>query len=166
MLEVLSELVGSGVDATKLNIGQVCVRAVIVFFAALVIVRFADKRFFARKTAFDFILGFILASILARAINGSEQLLPTLISAFLLAALHRLLGWTACRWPHFGSLLKGHSATVVEEGRVDFEKLAAHHIGKDDLDEELRLNGVEKTEEVKLARLERSGDISVIKKAG
>src|SRR4051812_20656347 len=164
MLKVLNDLLGTGVDATQLNIGQVCVRAIIVFFAALVIVRFADKRFFARKTAFDFILGFILASILARAINGSEQLVPTISAAFLLAALHRLLGWIACVSPRFGGVIKGHSQTLVRDGQAQEARLREHHIGEDDLDEELRLNGVESVEKVKLARLERSGEISVVKK--
>jgi hypothetical protein len=108
VVDLLNSAIGAGVDATKLTTGQVCLRAVIVFCAALAIVRFADKRFFARKTAFDFILGFILASIMARAINGSEQLVPTLAAAFILAALHRLLGWIALRlawiwWSHQGS---------------------------------------------------------------
>src|SRR5215208_5530497 len=129
IMDWLRNAIGSGLEATKLTTGQVCLRAVIVFFAALVIVRFADKRFFARKTAFDFILGFILASILARSINSSEQLLPTLTSAFLLAGLHRLLGWMACRWPRLGGVLKGHSATLVTDGRVDFDRLSEHHIG-------------------------------------
>jgi uncharacterized membrane protein YcaP (DUF421 family) len=39
-----------------------------------------------------------------------------------------------------------------------------HHLGDDDLLEELRLNGVESIEQAKLARLERSGEISVIPK--
>ncbi len=42
-----------------------------MFAAALVMVRSGDKRFFARKSAFDVILGFMLASVLSRAINGS-----------------------------------------------------------------------------------------------
>ena len=160
----LNSAIGTGVDATQLTSAQVCLRAVIVFFASLVIVRFADKRFFARKNAFDLILGFILASMMARAINGSEQLVPTLIAAFILAALHRVLGMIACRWPRFGGVIKGHSATVIQGGKIDFQMLKQHHVGKDDLDEELRLNGVEDAEQVKLARLERSGEVSVIKK--
>jgi len=164
MVDLLNSAIGSGVDATKLTTGQVCLRAVIVFCAALAIVRFADKRFFARKTAFDFILGFILASIMARAINGSEQLVPTLAAAFILAALHRLLGWIACVSPGFGGVIKGHGQTLVEDGRAEEAKLRMHHLAHDDLEEELRLNGVEKVEQVKLARLERSGEISVIKK--
>lgn len=138
-------------------------RAVIVFFATLCIVRFADKRFFAKKTAFDLILGFILASMMARAINGSEQLGPTIAAGFLLALLHRTLAWMACQWPKFGGLIKGSSQTIIERGIVKTAALQKHHIADDDLLEELRLNGVERPEEAKIAKLERSGEVSVIK---
>jgi uncharacterized membrane protein YcaP (DUF421 family) len=57
---------------------QVSLRALIMFIAALIIVRLGSKRFLARKTAFDFILAFMLGSMLSRAINGSAELLPTL----------------------------------------------------------------------------------------
>lgn len=127
------------------------------------IIRIADKRFFAKKTAFDVLLGLVLASMLARAINGSEQLGPSIAAGFTLALLHRLLGFFACRSPQFGGVIKGHSQTLVEEGKVNHTIMREHHIGDDDLLEELRLNGVEKPVEVKLARLERSGEISVIK---
>ena len=53
---------GVGVEASRLTILQVALRAVLIFFATLIIVRFADKRFLAKKTAFDFILAVILAS--------------------------------------------------------------------------------------------------------
>jgi uncharacterized membrane protein YcaP (DUF421 family) len=155
---------GVGVEAQHLTILQVVLRAVLVFFAALCIVRIADKRFFAKKTAFDLILGFVLASMLARAINGSEQLAPTIAAGFVLALLHRFLGALACRWPRLCGWIKGHSQTLIKEGRTDREMLRAHHIGEDDLLEELRLNGVEKPEQARLARLERSGEISVIRK--
>lgn len=159
----LSDLLGLGIEAQRLSIGQVSMRAIIVFFAALFIVRLADKRFFAKKTAFDVILGFILASMLARAINGSEQLGPTIAAGVLLALLHRVLGLMACRWPRFGEWIKGSSETVITNGKVDRAALRRHHFGDDDLHEELRLNGVDSPEKVKLARLERSGEVSVVK---
>jgi uncharacterized membrane protein YcaP (DUF421 family) len=58
----------------------------------------------------------------------------------------------------------GHA--LYEDGpsiTVDHPRLQKHHIGEDDLLEELRLNGAEDPHDVKLARLERSGEISVIK---
>jgi uncharacterized membrane protein YcaP (DUF421 family) len=155
---------GVGSDAPNLSIGQVALRALLIFFATLVIVRIADKRFFAKKTAFDLIMGFILASMMARAINGSEALGPTIAAGFVLAALHRLMGALACRWPRFGGWIKGHSQKLVEDGAVDRKQLRKHHLDNDDLLEELRLKGVESPSGVKLARLERSGEISVIEK--
>lgn len=163
-MEALYSAFGIGVEAQHLTIGQVALRAVLVFFATLCIVRVADKRFFAKKTAFDLILGFILASMMARAINGSEQMGPTIVAGFVLAFLHRVLGWLACVSPMFGGWIKGHSQTLVENGKVDEAELRRHRISKHDLEEELRLNGVECPEELKLARLERSGEISAIKK--
>src|SRR5215213_8459691 len=106
-MNALYSLFGEGVEAGDLTVLQVSLRAILIFFATLMIVRFAAKRFFAKKTAFDFILGFILASMMARAINGSERLVPTITAGFLLAILHRILGRLACRWPKLGEWLKG-----------------------------------------------------------
>ena len=52
--------------------------------------------------------------------------------------------------------------TLVEDGQVNREKMRQHQIGEDDLAEELRLHGAQHPSEVHLARLERSGEISVI----
>ena len=84
-------LLGLGRDATSLTFLQISLRGVIVFFAALVIVRCGDRRFLSQKTAFDAVLGFILASMLARAVNGTAAFLPTLGGGFVLVMLHRAL---------------------------------------------------------------------------
>src|SRR5436190_2687367 len=118
-MQSLYSALGVGQEASHFTISQVCLRALVVFVASLCIVRTADKRFFAKKTAFDVILGFMLASMLARAINGSEQLGPTIVGGFVLAWLHRILGWMACKWPRFGGLIKGYNQTLIENGRVD-----------------------------------------------
>ena len=165
-MEKLYSAFGAGLDAQHLTMAQVALRAVLVFMAALVMVRMANKRFFAKKTAFDVILGLILASMLARAINGSEQLGPTIAGGFVLVLLHRVLGFLACRWHWVGNLVKGHSETLVEDSRADHAVMEKHHISEEDLAEDLRLSGVEELSKVKLARLERSGQISVVKRSG
>jgi uncharacterized membrane protein YcaP (DUF421 family) len=163
MMETLNQAFGVGVEAQNLTTTQVALRAIVVFFASLSIARIAAKRFFAKKTAFDVILAFILASMLARAINGSEPLIPTIASGFLLALLHRMLGWAARRWPALGNAIKGHTELIIEDGKVHEATLHRHDMADDDLAEELRLAGAESPQEVLRARLERSGEISVIK---
>ena len=61
-LSHLHALVGSGVEARDLTVVQVGVRAVVIFFAALLIIRVADKRFFAKKTALDVLLALIIGA--------------------------------------------------------------------------------------------------------
>jgi uncharacterized membrane protein YcaP (DUF421 family) len=66
--------------------------------------------------------------------------------------------------PRFAGWIKGHTARLIEDGRPIHANLERHHIGDDDVHEELRLNGLSKVDQVHLATLERSGDVSVIKK--
>jgi uncharacterized membrane protein YcaP (DUF421 family) len=74
----LNTLLGLGREATALTFLQISLRGVIVFIATLIIVRCGDRRFLSQKTAFDAVLGFILASMLARAVNGTAAFFPTL----------------------------------------------------------------------------------------
>jgi uncharacterized membrane protein YcaP (DUF421 family) len=155
--------IGSELQPKDFTFFQVVLRGVIVFIASLVMVRLADKRFFAKKSAFDVILGFILASMLARAVNGSASFFPSLGGGFVLVALHRLLGAVAFRHHLFGVLVKGSEEVLVEDGRMQIQAMRKTHISKEDLLEDLRLNGqMDRPEDVATARLERSGEISVI----
>jgi hypothetical protein len=71
--EFVQALLGLGVDAKELTSLQVSMRGIIVFVATLVMVRIGSKRSLAEKTAFDAALMIIIASVLARAINGSDS---------------------------------------------------------------------------------------------
>src|SRR5438045_9202310 len=87
--EFVQALLGLGVDAKELTSLQVSMRGIIVFVATLVLVRIGSKRSLAEKTAFDAALMLIIASVLARAINGSAPFVPTLVLGFGLMHLHR-----------------------------------------------------------------------------
>ena len=49
----LGMLLGLGIDAAGLTFVQISLRGVVVFVAALMIVRCGDRRFLSQKTAFD-----------------------------------------------------------------------------------------------------------------
>lgn len=163
--EVAQKLIGSDLQPKDLTFLQMSLRGVIVFIVAQIIVRLADKRFFARKAAFDVILGFILASMLARAVNGSAAFFSTLGVGFILVGLHHLLGAIAFRFNRFGILVKGTEDVLVENGELKPQVMRKTHITERDLLADLRLNGkVGDPTDVKIARLERDGKISVLKR--
>jgi hypothetical protein len=117
----LSHLLGLGVEPKDLTFLQISLRAVIVFFALLAMVRVGAKRFLAKLTALDAIVGFILASMLARAVNGSAAFFPTLAGGFVVVFLHRLLSALAFRFKWLETLIKGNAGTVGEGRRTGSE---------------------------------------------
>jgi len=162
--DFLNTFLGLDLQPKDLTLTQTCIRAVLVFIASLVMVRMANKRFLSRMTAFDAILGFILASMLARAVNGSAGFFSTLGAGFVLVWLHRIVAYLACVSHSFGNLVKGHCVQIVREGKVIEPAMHKHNLTEHDLEEEMRMNGsVEELVKVKAAYLERSGKISVIK---
>ena len=162
--QLLQALLGLGVEPKQLTFLQVSVRGVIVFIAALIMVRLSSKRSLAEKTAFDAVLVVIIGSMLARVINGSEAFFPTLGTGFVLVLLHRLFGLAAYYSHAFGILVKGKPVVLVRDGRVQQKNMLWEHISKHDLEEDMRLDAaIDDMSKIQVARLERSGDISFIK---
>ncbi|ACB75485.1 DUF421 domain-containing protein [Opitutus terrae] len=155
---------GLNAEPHQLLFPQMALRALVVFVAALIMLRLSHKRFFARRNAIDVLLTFVLASTLARAINGSAAFFPTLATGFVLVFVHRGFTFLGARWGAFGRLAKGEPATLIENGRVHEKTLRAHSLSRDDLAEDLRISGVADPREVRQALLERNGQISVLKR--
>jgi uncharacterized membrane protein YcaP (DUF421 family) len=80
----------------------------------------------------------------------------------VLVALHWLLSGVALRWHGFGTAFKGHERLLVRDGRIDWEVMRQVHMSERDLWEDLRGKGVRHLEQVAEARLERSGELSVL----
>jgi uncharacterized membrane protein YcaP (DUF421 family) len=157
-------LLGLAAEPKNLTFTQISLRGIIVMIAALMMIRLGTKRSLAEKTAFDAVLLVVLASVLARAVNGNCAFFPTLGACFVLVLVHRFFGSLGCRWHAFGTLIKGHADIIVENGNVNWRTLRRNHISKQDLEEDLRLDA--KTEDlsrIRVARVERSGDISFTK---
>jgi uncharacterized membrane protein YcaP (DUF421 family) len=154
---------GLDVDTKDLPMGQMSLRAFVIFVAALLMLRLAHKRFFAQRNPLDMLLALIIASTLSRAINGTAAFLPTIVAGFGLVFLHRALTWTAVRFHLVGQFMKGSPVVLIDRGKVDTEMLRRHSLTANDLMEDLRLNGIERPEAVRSAILERNGEVSVTK---
>src|SRR5437016_2330907 len=163
LTDVLSGWLGLNVEPKDLTFFQISLRGIIVFVTALIVLRLADRRFLAKLSAFDAILGLILASMLARAVNGSASFFPTLGGAFIIVGLHRFLARLAFTYERFGRLVKGEAEVLVREGKTISTTMKTNKISQADLMEETRLNGgVDDLQLVRTATIERNGEISVV----
>jgi uncharacterized membrane protein YcaP (DUF421 family) len=165
LAENLDGALGLGLNPQDLTFGQLLLRAAIVCFVMYVMIRLAGRRFFAKKNSFDVLLAFLMTSLVSRAINGSTAFWGTLMLGLTIAADYRLLAWLACKFHRFGKWLKVEAETLVSDGALQQTAMDRHHVSKHDLHEDLRLAGnIDDIKEVKLARLERSGEISMQRK--
>jgi uncharacterized membrane protein YcaP (DUF421 family) len=156
---------GLGVEPRDLTFIQISLRGIIVFLVTLVAMRLGHKRSLSRKTPFDAVLLVILAAVLSRAINGSAAFFATLGGGVVLVVLHRLFAHLAYYSHGFGILVKGKPDTIVRDGECDFEMMRRNHVSTHDLEEDMRLDAhTDDLSKIRLARVERSGDISFIKK--
>ncbi len=158
-------VLGLGVEPRDLTFIQISLRGIVVFLVTLTTMRLGHKRSLSRKTPFDAVLLVILAAVLSRAINGSAAFFATLGGGVVLVVLHRLFAHLAYYSHGFGILVKGRPDTIVHDGECDFRMMRRNHISMHDLEEDMRLGAhIDDLSRVRLARVERSGDISFIKK--
>ncbi|HEU5396981.1 MAG TPA: YetF domain-containing protein [Verrucomicrobiae bacterium] len=156
---------GLETPAAHLTLEQMLWRALIVFVTMLLMMRVAGRRFIAHRNPFDAMLGFLMASMLARDINGNTAFWPTIAIGFVLAILYRIFGMIATRSHRLGCWLKGEAHVLVQDGQVNKHTMLRHNISPHDLIEDLRLNGaVDDVKKVESACIERNGEISVQRK--
>lgn len=163
----IAAVLGLGRTAVELTFLQISLRGIIVFVAALAIMRCGDRRFLSQMTAFDALLGFILGSMLARAVNGTASFFPTLGGALVLVVLHRALAYASRRSHRLGDLIKGRTDVIIRDGKLDEAMALRNQLSMHDIMEALRFHGnVNDIADVSLAVLERNGHISVVRRKG
>ena len=152
-----------GLEVDLVTVGQIAVRAAVVYLAGVLLVRVGDRRFLGKNAAFDVIFGVVLGSLLGRGIAPSLSVAGAVIGGVVLVGLHWLFALTAFHADWFGRLVKGDAQTLMRDGTIDWAAMRRNHISEKDLLSALRLNGrMTEPRGVGLASLERSGDVSVI----
>lgn len=155
-----------GHEADAISPGQMALRTVIVFIAALALIRVGEKRFLGKNTAFDVVLGVMLGSLMSRGITSTDHFYAIFVAGAVFVSLHWLLAVLAFYSDRLGIMFKGRERLLIEDGEIRWDEMKKGHIGRNDLLGALRQNGrVNDPGEVELAYLERSGDISVLKKS-
>ncbi len=166
MLETISHtiqvLLGLGSEAEDLTTAQMALRTIIIYIAALVIVRLASRRFLSKASAFD-VVGIMLGSIMSRAINGSAAFWPTIAASAILIGMHWAFAELAYKTGWFGPIVKGDRIVLIKDGEIQRRGMHQASVTRDDLSEAIRLQ-TRQTDpsRIRLAYMERSGDISVI----
>ncbi len=164
MVDILGAGAAIGLDAGEPDGWQMMVvRAIAVYLIGITLFRIAERRFSGRFTAFDTIMAILLATILSHAITRPGAFFETVAAGLALVLLHFLFAVLAFHSKRFGDLVSGRVRTLVKDGQLQWDAMRESHINERDLMSVLREVGqTNDLSRIKLARLERSGNISVI----
>ena len=161
-MQTIHEIFGQGFN---LNILQMTARAVVIFFIALILIRFTGMRMFGIKSAFDICVTIILGAVLARAIVGASPFIPTVVSSLGLVVVHRVIASISVNNQWMSHLVKGIPHSLYKNGQLNETNLKKCLLSFGDLMEEVRITLHQNTlDDIEEIFMERSGKISVIRK--
>ncbi|GAB2696604.1 DUF421 domain-containing protein [Mucilaginibacter koreensis] len=162
MEDILIKIFGEGKD---LSVSQMCCRAFVVYFIALVLIRIAGRRTFGKKSAFDNSIALILGAVLSRAVVGASAFVPTVSCCFVLVGLHRLLAWLSTKSDIVRQYIKGENLLLFQNDEILHDNLRQAIMSEKDLMSDVRTKGsIDNLAAVKEIHMEPSGEVSVIKK--
>lgn len=163
MDEIIYKLFGEGRD---LNVLQMSMRAIVMFFICLALIRIAGRRSFGSRTAFDNIVVIMLGAILSRAVVGISPFFPIIISSLVFVIVYRLFAFLSVTNTSLSHVLKGKEMSLYKNGKLNEKNLKRCSISEGDLLQGVRLEAnVTSLDEIEEAFMERNGKISVIKRS-
>ena len=144
---------------------EIVLRASIVYFVLLALLRLSGKRTVGQFTPFDLMVLVLLGDAVQGSMLGGDQSLQGgLILAVTLLGWNRLMGLVTSRSEVVAKLVEGKADVLARNGEVYHDALKAADLTLDDLQEAMRDHSVAALSEIRLAVLEKDGTITVLEK--
>lgn len=142
-------------------------RAVVVYFMLLAMLRMSGKRTVGQFTPFDLVVVVLLGSAVQNALLGEDSsLLGGLLLAATLIACNWVVGYASARSRRVEKLVEGSPVLLARDGVLFEPVLRAQNISRKDLEEALRDNGLPDITGAALVTLEVDGTITVVPREG
>ena len=149
----------------NLNAWQMSVRAILVFFVTLVLIRFGGVRIYGKKSAFDTTIMIIMGAVLARGIVGASRLDSAIAASTCMIIIHRVLAWLCIKSRTMEIIIKGKARVIFQNQEILKNNLAKESLSESDFLQSLRLETKNSTpDEIETAFMETNGRISFVSK--
>ena len=142
---------------------ELILRATVIYFFLLLVMRAIGRHEFGQLTPFDLILLLIISESISGALTaGDPSLLAGLVSASTLLILSVLISIGQYKSKRIRQIVSPEALKVIEDGKIIERSLRRELMTHDDLIERLRARGIGGVEEVRVAYIESDGDISAL----
>ena len=141
----------------------IALRVSIMYIYALALVRISGKQSLGQLTPMDFIVTLIIGDLFDDVFWVEVPLLDGLVAFATIVLAHILVTLVTSRNTSIYWMLASPARPLIKDGRLILENLQREWMRPETIESEMRLQGEEHPREIKEARLEPSGQVSVIK---
>jgi uncharacterized membrane protein YcaP (DUF421 family) len=154
----------SSVFVPTIGIAEIVLRGSIMYLGLFAVLRFMGRRQAGNFGPADLLVIVLIADAAQNGL-GKEygSVTEGLTLVLTIVAWEYLIDWLQYRYPALRPILTAPSLTLIEDGRVNQANLRQELLTEEELRAQLREKEVVKYDEVKLAKLEGDGRLSVIK---
>ncbi len=148
----------------EVSVFEKIIRAVVVYLFLLAAFKIIGRRSFAQLTSFDFIVLLIISNVVQNAMIGNDNSITGgLIGAAAIFVLNWVISEAVFRSRKAERMIEGVPRVLIYHGRVVGKNLEKERISHEELETALRRQGVGSLTEVRIAVLEVSGGLSILK---
>ena len=138
-------------------------RACVVYFILLGMIRLSGKRTMGQFTPFDMLLVVLLGNAVQNALLGEDTSVGGgLVLAATLIALNWLVGLVSARSPRVERWVEGAPVLLARNGQVYRDVLRRELISREDFEKAMREAGCLEMADIQLAVLENNGHITLV----
>lgn len=140
-------------------------RSSVAFLFILLVTRIVGRRELSTMEPFDLILMVVIGDLIQQGVTQNDQSVTGMLIVISVFTLFTAgTAWMNFRFPRLRPTLEGEPVVLVENGQPIERNMKRERMTLSELEAEARLQQVATVEEIRLAVLERNGQISVIPK--
>ncbi len=138
-------------------------KAIMMFAVGLVAFRIMGSQTVGRLTDFDLVVVIAIGALIGDALADPELNIYVVIAAIAgLVSIQIVTSLLAMKSPLIEKIVMGSPIKLVDNGKILIHGLRRARLTKNNLEQELRVKGLETVHDIKQAFIEPNGKLSVI----
>jgi uncharacterized membrane protein YcaP (DUF421 family) len=146
---------------------DIVVRAAIAFSFVFLLTRVVGRRELSSLEPFDLIMLIMMGDLVQQGVTQSDYSVTGIfLAAGTLALMTVLVSYLSFRFKRLRPILDGEPLVIVQDGKPIDGNLKRERLTIEEVAQEARIQQIASLDDVEWAVLERTGEISFIKKSG
>jgi uncharacterized membrane protein YcaP (DUF421 family) len=146
---------------------DIIIRAAIAFSFVFLLTRVVGRRELSQLEPFDLILLIMMGDLVQQGVTQSDYSVTGIfLAAGTLALMTVLVSYLSFRFKRLRPILDGEPLVILQDGKPIDANLKRERLTLEEVAQEARIQQIASLDEVEWAVLERTGQISFIKKPG